>query len=248
MKQSILILIISTVIGFAVFSQTASIPAAKAAQNSLQATILEVAGKVEYQAPGAGWKTAKVGAVIVRGTMVSTGFKSTASIKVGEAVITVKPVTRLTLEELVRTEGGTQTALFLTSGRVQADVTPSKTEKVSFSIKSASATASVRGTGFEFDGYNLLVTHGMVELRNNWNQYRYVGGGEYSYLETDNSVSIPIAANPENGLAGLEKLVKQAKLEQDAQNLSTKVSEGPVTGTPSSSTTTTTGTLTLSLQ
>lgn len=202
------------------------------AQAKMTAVVLEVAGKVEYKTPDADWTTAKVGAVILPGTIVSTGFKSTASIKVGEAVITVKPVTRLTIEQLVKTEGGTQTALFLTSGRVKADVTPSKTEKVSFSIKSASATASVRGTGFEFDGFNLLVTHGMVELRNNWGQYRYVGGGEYSYLSTDNSVSIPIAANPENGLNGLADLVKQAKLEQDTQNLNTKVSEQSGSNTP----------------
>lgn len=198
---------------------------AVSAQADLTAVVLETAGKVEYKAPGQDWKTAKVGAVIARGTVVSTGFKSTASLKVGGAVITVKPVTRLTIEELVRTEGGTQTQLFLTAGRVKADVTPSKTEKVSFSIKSASATASVRGTGFEFDGFNLLVTHGMVELRNNWGQYRYVGGGEYSYLNTDNSVSIPIAANPENGLNGLKDLVSQAKMEADAENLTTKVSQ-----------------------
>ena len=198
---------------------------AVSAQSAINAVVLEIAGKVEFKAPGQDWKTAKVGSVITRGTIVSTGFKSTASLKVGEATITVKPVTRLTFEELIKTEGGTQTQLFLTSGRVKADVTPSKTEKVAFSIKSASATASVRGTGFEFDGFNLLVTHGMVELRNNWGQYRNVGGGEYSYLETDNSVSIPIAANPENGLNGLKDLVKQAKMEADAENLTTKVSQ-----------------------
>ena len=208
--------------------QAQNTPNIPATQTALTAVVLETAGKVEYKTPGADWLPAKVGTFLRKGTIVSTGFRSTASIKIGEAIVEVKPVTRLTLEDLVRTSGGTQTQLFLTSGRVKAEVTPSKTEIVSFKVRSTQATASVRGTGFEFDGFNLLGLHGKMDLRNNWGQFRVVNGGEFTYLATDNSVSIPIAANPENGLGGLTGLVDQAKLESDASNLTTKVSEAGV--------------------
>jgi len=41
------------------------------------------------------------------------------------------------------------------------------------------ATASVRGTGFEFDGENLLVNHGSVKINDTLGITRTVKGGEY---------------------------------------------------------------------
>lgn len=186
------------------------------AQEQFEAKVLEVAGKVEFKSGSGSWRPMKVGMNLAKGTMISTGFKSSAIIQLGDATITVRPVTRLSLEELIKSEKGTQTELFLTAGRVKAEVTPSKVEKVEFSIRSATATASVRGTGFETDGRNLIVTHGMVELKNIWGQFRYVGGGEYSRVEPDSSVSIPLAVNPETGLERLDEVQEQV----DAENAS----------------------------
>ena len=39
--------------------------------------------------------------------------------------------------------------MFLMAGRVKAEVTPKEGEKAEFKVKSPTATASVRGTGFE---------------------------------------------------------------------------------------------------
>jgi hypothetical protein len=187
--------------------------AAQDSSGELRAVVAEIEGKVEYKDGAESWKALKVGTVINRGTMISTGFKSTATLKLGEDTVLVKPVTRLSLEDLVKTEGGTRTKLFLTVGRVKAEVNPSKREKVDFSIKSATATASVRGTGFETDGTNLLVTHGMVQLENRYGQFRYVGAGEYSKVDSDSSVTIPVAVNPENGLERLDEITDQAHVE-----------------------------------
>lgn len=190
---------------------------AAAEGDALRAVVQEIEGKVEFKTPDSAWKTLKVGMEITGGTMISTGFKSTATILLGEDTITVKPVTRLSLDELVKTEGGTRTKLYLTVGRVKAEVNPQKKEKVEFSIKSATATASVRGTGFETDGVNLVVTHGMVQMENNWGQFRYVGAGEYSKIDNDSTVTIPVAVNPENGLEELDQITEQA----DSENTTT---------------------------
>ena len=186
----------------------------QAQEADLRAVVAELEGKVEVKDPGADWKAAQVGMEIVRGSILSTGFKSTATLKLGEDTVTVKPVTRLSLEDLVRTSGGTRTRLFLTVGRVKAEVNPSKRAKVEFSIKSATATASVRGTGFETDGVNLVVTHGVVDLQNSWGSFRKVGSGEFARVQTDSSVTTPVAVEPAKGLERLDDIVAQANAEQ----------------------------------
>ncbi|QSH93355.1 hypothetical protein C5N99_12330 [Treponema medium] len=172
---------------------TAGLFSASAA--SLTATITEVAGKVECKLPGNDWKTAKVGDTLPAGSFISTGFKSTAIIKTESATLTVKPVTRLSLEELIKSEGTTKTQMFLMAGRVKAEVTPKEGEKAEFKVKSPTATASVRGTGFEFDGQNLLVDHGAVQFESGSGIGipKMVASGEFSTISRMGTVTIPVA-------------------------------------------------------
>ena len=161
------------------------------------AVFREVKGKVEYQLQGDDWMPAKIGVSIPAGTMVSTGFKSTTSLEILGSVIVVKPLTRMLLEELLRTSGGTTTNLTLLSGKVKAEVKPSSTTSLTtFNVKSPTATASVRGTGFEFDGENLLVNHGNVEFSNQWHISRSVQGGEFSSTGRGAGVTPPIPVKP----------------------------------------------------
>lgn len=171
------------------------------------ATVVEVSGKVEIQAPGKTWKPARVGDVIVQGSLVSTGFKSTTVLKIGAATVTVKPITRLTLEQILASETGSQTQLFLMAGRVKADVTPTAGTTTSFEVKSPTATASVRGTSFEFDGVNLIVERGLVAMRVPTGQRRSVGAGQFSTILPSGSVSQPAAVSTEAGLAQIENLL-----------------------------------------
>ena len=177
---------------------------------TVTATVMEIAGKVEYQLPGKDWRPAKAGDSLPKGTIISTGFKSTAVLKVGTSSITVKPITRLSLEDLIQSESGSQTQLFLMAGRVKADVTPQAGKKIEFQVKSATATASVRGTGFEFDGINLLVDRGSVQLRTPSGMIRYVGAGEFSYVSANGSVPAPAAVSMDTGLDRVDELVDQA--------------------------------------
>lgn len=190
--------------------------ASVASAATLSATVTEVAGKVEYKLPGKDWKPAKVGDIVPKGTIISTGFKSTALLTVGPSTITVKPVTRLSLEDLVESSSGTQTQLFLLAGRVKADVTPQSGKVTEFKVKSPTATASVRGTGFEFDGVNLLVERGLVELRTPSGLLRFVAAGEFSYVTSNGNVTPPVAVSLETGLDRVDELVDQA----DSESLS----------------------------
>lgn len=165
-----------------------------AAAAPLTATVTEVAGKVECKLPGTDWKTAKVGDTLPAGSFISTGFKSTAILKTESATLTVKPVTRLSLEELVKSEGTTKTQMFLMAGRVKAEVTPKEGEKADFKVKSPTATASVRGTGFEFDGQNLLVDHGAVQFESDSGVGipQMVVSGEFSTISQTGTVVTPV--------------------------------------------------------
>ncbi|GAB1484635.1 FecR domain-containing protein [Treponema sp.] len=182
-----------------------------------EAEFSELNGKVEYQVPGKDWRPARQGDKIGKGTLVSTGFKSNVILKIGNTSINIKPITRLTLEEIIRTEGGTQTQLFLLSGRIKADVPPQANQKTEFRIKSPTATASVRGTEWEFDGINLLVFRGTVQMMTSSGQSRLVRIGEFTYITPFGTVSPPAAVEIEQGLARIDELVDQAKTSSISQ-------------------------------
>jgi hypothetical protein len=166
---------------------------------SAQAKFLEVTGTVEIKEAGSpDWKPAAPGDPIGKDTVVSTGFKSTALISLGNSNLAVRPLTRLTLEELERQGGTERAALYLNTGRVRAEVTPPAGGKVDFTIKSPSITASVRGTAFEFDTKHLKVDKGSIRLSNAKGQRVYVGEGQRSYInEAEQRVVPPFEAENE---------------------------------------------------
>jgi hypothetical protein len=147
-----------------------------------QTVIREITGTVEVKAPGSSaWVQATVGMELAQETSISTGFKGTAVVAMGNSRITVKPMTRLTLEEIISTAGGNeQVDLFLQSGRVRAEVTPPSGGKTDFTVRSPTVTASVRGTLFEFDTINLNVIEGRVLFFSTTGSLTPVRAGETS--------------------------------------------------------------------
>jgi hypothetical protein len=138
---------------------------ANAQAQTPQAVIREFTGTLELRAPGAAnWTPATVGQTISADTGISTGFRSTAVIALGESVITVQPLTRLTLTELSSQQNTDRVELQLAAGRVRADVRSAEGARTDFTVRSTSATASVRGTQFEFDTLNLVVSEGTVQF------------------------------------------------------------------------------------
>ncbi len=113
-------------------------------------TVISVSGKAEIQHNGA-WVPLKEGDLIEAGAVISTGFKSEAVLRIGESVLTVKPLTRLTLEELMELDSVLTSAVYLDMGGLKADIKATENQRTGFTVKSPAVTASVRGTSGEVD-------------------------------------------------------------------------------------------------
>jgi len=147
---------------------------------ALQAIAKEVTGKVEVQPAGGDWQAVTPNMVIAKGSTVSTGFNARLVIQMGLTQIVVKPLTRLLLEDLVKRDATNVTSVALKVGKVNASVKAADGERNEFTLKGPASTAAVRGTEFEYDGYTLQVTEGLVEFFNLLAQRQLVGGGDSS--------------------------------------------------------------------
>ncbi|MBQ9238026.1 MAG: FecR domain-containing protein [Treponema sp.] len=126
------------------------------------ASVVSVTGKVEMQ-HGATWVPVQAGARIQKGAVLSTGFRSGAVLRIGDSTLTVGPLTRMTVEQLISSQHVDEAQVFLDSGRVSADVKRTADRLVSFKVTSPVATASVRGTSFSMTAAGRLrTTEGLV--------------------------------------------------------------------------------------
>lgn len=146
------------------------------------ATVTSITGKVQLLAAGGTWTNASVGSVVTQGTVVSTGFNSSAVLDLGTSQLQVKQLTRMKLDELIRREGSVTTSLFLTVGAVHADVANNLGVTQNFTIQSPISTAAVRGTIFDFDGFTVSVDRGVVHFSNISGLGRNVAEGQGSRL------------------------------------------------------------------
>jgi len=175
----------------------AAMSAAKSAANSAFAqngVIKELTGTVELKSAGsATFAAAKAGDAVNQDTVVSTGLKSTALIEVGGTVITVRPLTRLTLTEIRASSESETLNMSLQSGRVRVDVKPPAGAKASTTISSPSATASVRGTSFELDARNLYVISGNVLFKGTRGAYTLITTWSESATDQGGAAVNPLA-------------------------------------------------------
>jgi hypothetical protein len=144
---------------------------------ALAGQIVTVSGKVEMQMTGGTWKPLKAGDTLEAGSMISTGFKSEATIKLGASILTVRPLTRMTLNQLVEKEDTVETEVYLEVGNVKAEVNSLNNKKNGFSVKSPVATASVRGTVLEVGDF-LVVYEGTVQYVSVTGQKRHGTRGD----------------------------------------------------------------------
>ncbi|MFQ3621470.1 MAG: FecR domain-containing protein, partial [Spirochaetales bacterium] len=165
-----------------------------------QAVLRDFSGKVEVMPPRKNWEPAARNLVLPKGTVVSTGFNSFATLQVGEATIQVKPLTRMAIEELVKAQGEQKTTLNLKVGRVNAKVEKVEGLEHDFVLKSPVSTAAVRGTEFEYSGSALKVFEGVVKYANAIGQSRTITRGEESAIQ---GLSAP--ASPEEAALATSK-------------------------------------------
>jgi hypothetical protein len=160
----------------------------------INAVIREFNGDVEVKAPGGDWVPALAGAPLENSTLVSTGFKSTALLAIGNSTILVRPLTRLSLEELAARDGNEDFKLILRAGRVHSEVTPPSSGKVNFTIRNPTATASVRGTSFDFDAISLTVYAGTVVFTGRDNAAIITPSGKSTVIDKQGRASAPASA------------------------------------------------------
>jgi len=155
--------------------------------SAAEARLSSFQGRVEVRRNGGEWQAAQEGMMLGSGASVSTGFNAEAVLDIGPNTLTVNSLSRLTLEELIEREGVVDSNLHLPVGRVRGQVRRTDQGLQSeFSIRGAVATASVRGTTFEFDGVNLRVVEGNVSLANRFGHQVSVTGGESSSTANEN--------------------------------------------------------------
>ena len=147
-------------------------------------TITEVKGKVEIKEPGGAWIRANDGREIPPGSIISTGFNSSAELDLsGSSTVYIKPLTRMAVDKLVISGKNVDTELNLKLGRIRADVKTAEGLKHNFSLKTPVSTAAVRGTIFESSVRKLEVVTGRISYSNNIGQKTTVGGGGTSSVE-----------------------------------------------------------------
>jgi hypothetical protein len=190
MRNIILVVLLLTA-AVCVFAQTSS-PAGAG-------VIKELSGDVQLKHAGSNdFVVARAGSEVAQNTIVSPGFKSTAIVAVGGTVITVKPLTRLSLAEIQRTSEVETLNVSLQAGRVRVDVNPPAGMKASTTVQSPSATASVRGTSFEFDTLNLTVNEGTVAYSGNIGPLAMVSAGGASFIQIDGAPADPVSTIAES--------------------------------------------------
>ena len=135
---------------------------ATSAVSALDGEIVAVSGKVEYNDGSGVWKPAKTGGIISAGSIISTGFKSEATVKLGTSILSIRPLTRMTLRQLVERDDVVDTEVYLDVGKVKAEVNSLNNKKNGFSVKTPVATASVRGTVYEVSDREVRVLSGNV--------------------------------------------------------------------------------------
>ena len=166
------------------------------AQNGV---IQELTGEVELKLSGTSvFVPARAGDTVAMDTIISTGFRSTAIITVGSSTLTVRPLTRLSLREINSSAGAENLNVNLQAGRVKVDVKPPAGTRANFTVQRPSATASVRGTSFEFDTRNVNVNEGTVAFRGASGALMLVPAGTVSYVGGDGKAVDPIETTAGN--------------------------------------------------
>jgi hypothetical protein len=187
MKRGLFILLFMAVTVLCAFSQNAK---------RLTGVIREVSGEVELKrTETSAFIKAKAGDTVTADTIISTGFKSIAIIEVGSSSITVRPLTRLSFTEIQSISDTETLNVKLQTGRVRVDVKPPAGTKANCTVQGPSATASVRGTSFEFDTFNLMVNEGRVAFRGNKGLSILIPAGMSGSIDADGKVIDPLGVD-----------------------------------------------------
>jgi len=195
-------------------------------RTEVRAVIKELAGTVEVkQANSETWAAASKGQTLALDSVISTGFRSTVVIALGDSLITMRPLTRLSVLELSQNQDSEKVELNLQTGRVKADVKTPEGVNTEFTIHSPNSTSSVRGTIFELDTLSLTVIEGTVEFSG------VSGASKVSDNSEVSTASGPTQLIDAGSFSQIDEYTGQASL--PAAGTSTEVrSESPIGAAP----------------
>lgn len=110
-----------------------------------KAEVISFTGKAEYETPQ-GWVPIAVGTILDQGTVISTGFKSSVVLAIGESRFTVAALSRMSIDKLTENDSNYDTEMSLATGKLKMNVKSKPGKSTAFTVRSPTATASVRGT------------------------------------------------------------------------------------------------------
>jgi hypothetical protein len=122
------------------------------AHAAVKAALMNVAGDVKMQkSASAEWVKAADGNVLEEGSRVKTGADGQAVIKMGNGhVVKIFPMSNVGTDSLQSSDNGSQKiSLSVKEGRVMTKVSKLTTPDSSFSVKTPTGVAGVRGTAFD---------------------------------------------------------------------------------------------------
>ena len=129
-----------------------------------EGTITYLKGKAEVQRDNE-WVALKMGDTVYSTEVISTGFQSEAKIKVMDSVLSLGPVTRISLKELSSTQDKDKINVYLNTGTLRTKVNHTDNKRVSCQVRTPIGVASVRGTDFIMDdSNNVTVIQGIVAV------------------------------------------------------------------------------------
>ena len=98
------------------------------------------------------WIQLKNGDLVYPSETISTGFQSELKIQYNNSVMALGALTRITLDELSSSSEKDAVSVYLNTGAVRSRVSHQDSKRVSYTMKSPVAVASVRGTEFLMTG------------------------------------------------------------------------------------------------
>lgn len=123
-----------------------------------EGVVTYIKGKVEVQR-NQNWVTLNVGDRINKSEMISTGFQSEAKIKVLDSVLSLGPVTRVTLNDLSSDSEKDKINVYLNTGTIRTKVNHSENKRVNCQVRTPIGVCSVRGTDFSVDDSNTVTVY-----------------------------------------------------------------------------------------
>lgn len=117
-----------------------------------------VKGKVEVQRNNT-WVALNVGDKVSQSETINTGFQSEAKIKLMDSVLYLGPVTRVTLETLKSSSETDKVNIYLATGATRSKVEHDDARRVNYTVRTAVAVASVRGTDWTINSFGNIACY-----------------------------------------------------------------------------------------